>query len=205
MNEINPFEQLEEIKSMMQKTTKFSSINGWSGIWVGIIGLVASYLVYSIILESSFQWHGLAPDESRDAKLAFMLIITLIVACSGGVYFIAKKSKRNGESFINSVTKRILIRFLTILGIGGLVCGLLYYHLSFVYVAPSTLLFYGLALLYIERDTIKELKYLAFVEIILGLLAFYFIYNGLLFWTIGFGIVHLFFGVFLVNKYKDKP
>ena len=205
MNEINPLDQLNDIKSMMQKTSKFTSINGWSGVWVGTIGLIAAALVYFIILESKFKFHGLAPDELRDLKLGSLLVGTLVLACSGGLYFIAKKSKREGNSFINPVTKRILVRFLTILGIGGIVCGLLYYHLSFVYVAPATLLFYGLALLQIERDTIKEIKILGFLEIALGLLAFYFIYNGLLFWSIGFGLIHVIFGVYLINKYNDKP
>lgn len=201
----NPLDSLNEIKSMMQRTSKFTQINGWSGVWVGTVGMITAMLVYLLILESKFQFHGLAPDESRDLKLALLLLGALVTACSGGLYFIIKKSNRENSKFINPVTKRLLTRFLTVLAIGGIVCLLLYKHLSFVYVAPTTLLFYGLALLQVERDTINELKYLAFTEILLGLFAFYFIYNGLLFWTIGFGVFHIIFGLWLVKKYKDKP
>ena len=77
-------------------------------------------------------------------------------------------------------------------------------NLSFAYVAPTTLLFYGLALYTVERDTIIEIKYLAFLEIILGLLAFYFIFNGLLFWFIGFGLLHVIFGIIMIRKYDNK-
>ena len=94
--------------------------------------------------------------------------------------------------------------FLLVLVIGGFLCLALLKNLSFVYIAPATLLFYGMALLNVERDTVTEIKYLAYTEIILGLLAFVFIANGLAFWSIGFGFVHIIFGVWMVRKYDNK-
>ncbi|MEG0188804.1 MAG: hypothetical protein RR668_09095, partial [Algoriella sp.] len=95
--------------------------------------------------------------------------------------------------------------FLFVLIVGGIVGLIFIKNFSFAYVAPVTLLFYGLALYTVERDTITEIKYLAICEIILGLLAFYFIYNGLLFWFLGFGVLHVIFGAWMVRKYDFKP
>jgi len=201
----NPIESINEIKAMIQRSSKFTSISGWSGIWVGIIGLIAAGLAELLILKSKLDLYGLQPDLDRDYSLLLLGLITFVIACSGGFYFMIKKTHRDGEKFINPVSKRILNRFITVLAIGGILCLLLYKHLSFVYIAPTTLLFYGLALYNIEKDTIIEIKYMAIVEIILGLLAFYFIYNGLLFWAIGFGLVHLIFGIKMVLKYDRKP
>ena len=36
---------LVDIKSMMEKSTKFMSLSGWSGISIGIIALIGSFLV----------------------------------------------------------------------------------------------------------------------------------------------------------------
>jgi hypothetical protein len=42
-------------------------------------------------------------------------------------------------------------------------------------VAPSTLIFYGLALVNAEKYTLTDVKYLGYCEIVLGLLSFFFL------------------------------
>ena len=165
----NPIDSLNEIKSMMQRSSKFTSISGWSGIWVGIVGLISSAFAYLIILKSKLNLYGLQPDMGRDISLLFLAITTLFVAIGGGLFFMQRKTNKDNVKFINPVSKRILRRFIFVLIVGGILCVNLYYHLSFVYIAPTTLIFYGLALLNIEKETVSEVKYLAYTEIILGL------------------------------------
>ena len=45
-------------------------------------------------------------------------------------------------------------------------------------------------------------KYLGISEIILGLLATYFIGYGMLFWAIGFGGLHIVYGILMYFKYE---
>lgn len=209
MNENNPVDSLNEIKSMMQRSSKFTSISGWSGVWVGIVGMISAFIAYLLILQDALQINyrgSLAPIlvKNLEIKLFILGIITLVVACVGGFFFMTKKSTKDGVKFINPVTKRILRKFLFVLVVGGLMSLIFINNFSFAYVAPATLLFYGLALYTVERDTIVEIKYLALCEIMLGLLAFYFIFNGLLFWFVGFGLLHLIFGIWMVRKYDYK-
>lgn len=209
MSQENPIESLNEIKSMMQRSSKFTSISGWSGVWVGVVGMISAAIAYFIILKDALQinYRGVSRDiitDNLDLKLFVLGVITLFTACVGGFYFMTRKSAKDGVKFINPVTKRILTKFLFVLIIGGIVSLIFINNFSFAYVAPATLLFYGLALYTVERDTIVEIKYLALCEIILGLLAFYFIFNGLLFWFIGFGLLHVIFGIWMVRKYDYK-
>ncbi|HCC95089.1 MAG TPA: hypothetical protein DEQ26_12350 [Flavobacteriaceae bacterium] len=209
MSTNNPVESLNEIKSMMQRTSKFTSISGWSGVWVGVVGMISAFIAYVLILQDAIQvnYRGTMRPilmNNLEIKLFILGVITLMVACIGGFFFMTKKSTKDGVKFINPVTKRILRKFLFVLIVGGLVSLIFINNFSFAYVAPATLLFYGLALYTVERDTIVEIKYLAMCEIFLGLLAFYFIFNGLLFWFIGFGLLHLIFGVWMVRKYDYK-
>ncbi|MGV0831414.1 hypothetical protein ACTS9D_04165 [Empedobacter brevis] len=209
MNSNNPVESLNEIKSMMQRSSKFTSISGWSGIWVGVVGMLSAIIAYFLILKDAlqFNYRGDLTSVVRnnlELKLLILGAITLIVACVGGFFFMTRKSAKDGVRFINLVTKRILRKFLFVLIVGGIMSLIFIKNFSFAYVAPTTLLFYGLALYTVERDTIVEIKYLALCEIILGLLAFYFIYNGLLFWCIGFGALHVIFGIWMVRKYDYK-
>lgn len=207
MNEKDPINSLNEIKAMMQKSSKFTSISGYSGIWAGVVGIISAAIAHFVLLDNSSdygQYQEFYNVSTLKWKLILLGIVTVIVAAVGGFYFIVKKSSNDNIKFINPVTKRILKRFSFVLVIGGIVSLIFIKNLDLLYFAPSTLLFYGLALFTVERDTIEEIKYLAVSEIILGLFAYYFIYNGLLFWLIGFGILHVIFGVWIARKYRNK-
>lgn len=88
--------------------------------------------------------------------------------------------------------------------IGGLFCIVLIFQHAIRMVAPSMLIFYGLALIAAGSRTYRDIKVLGACEIILGLLAGIFVYNGLLFWTLGFGVLHIVYGILIYYKYDMK-
>lgn len=201
-------DDLNQIKSIMERSTKFLSLSGWSGIWVGMCGLIASAVLYSWQTASTYTYENLTDTDPHQTQytavmLLVLAIITFLVAVIGGFYFTIRKTRKQGKSFLNQVTKRLLVRFSIPLIIAGILCLILYKHHLLQFTLPTTLLFYGLALFGVQEDTVKEVKAIATLEIILGLLAFYFVDYTLLLWTIGFGLVHLFYGIILWNKY-DK-
>jgi len=201
-------EDLNQIKSIMERSTKFLSLSGWSGIWVGLCGLLAASVLYYWQTSSTYSYENLTlEDPYQTAYTAEMLLVlaiaTFVIAVVGGFYFTIRKTRKQGKSFLNQVTKRLLVRFSIPLTIAGILCLILYkYHLLQL-ALPTTLLFYGLALFSVQEDTVKEVKTIAALEIVLGLLAFYFLDYTLLLWAIGFGLVHLLYGIILWNKY-DK-
>ena len=67
------------------------------------------------------------------------------------------------------------------------------------FVAPFTLIFYGLALVNASKYTLSQVRSLGILEIILGLVATHFIGYGLIFWAIGFGVLHIVYGL-LIQK-----
>jgi hypothetical protein len=69
-------------------------------------------------------------------------------------------------------------------------------------IAPLMLLFYGLALYNASKFTIDEVKFLGMTQIGLGLIASYFTEYGLLFWSIGFGVVHIIYGIYMYFRYE---
>jgi len=70
-------------------------------------------------------------------------------------------------------------------------------------IAPSTLLFYGLALINASKYTFDELRYLGIAEIVLGIIACFLVGYGLIFWTVGFGFLHIIYGTFMYFKYES--
>ena len=70
------------------------------------------------------------------------------------------------------------------------------------FVAPLTLIFYGLALVNASKYTLTDIRYLGICEIILGLVNTQYVGYGLYFWAIGFGILHIIYGVIMWIKYE---
>ena len=71
-------------------------------------------------------------------------------------------------------------------------------------VAPATLIFYGLALVNASKYTLRDIKYLGMLEIGLGLIASFYIGYGLIVWAIGFGVLHIIYGLAMYFKYDKK-
>jgi hypothetical protein len=73
------------------------------------------------------------------------------------------------------------------------------------FVAPACLIFYGLALVNASKYTLSEIRYLGLLQIVLGLINTQFINKGLIFWAIGFGLLHILYGFSMWWKYERNP
>lgn len=191
-------EDLKLIRAMMERSTKFLSLSGLSGIGAGIIALIGACAAHLMIRGN------LDVTGSLGIDLFTLATITLITAALCGFYFSARKARRSNLKFWMPATKQILKDFSIPMVTGGLFCLTMMYHGKGGFIAPSMLIFYGLALIYAGSRTYGEIKYLGVCEIVLGLLASIFIANGLLFWSIGFGVLHIIYGVVMYWKYDKK-
>lgn len=69
-------------------------------------------------------------------------------------------------------------------------------------VAPATLIFYGLALFSAGQHTHQEIQFLGLSEIILGLIGAVVIGYGLIIWAVGFGVLHIVYGIIMYFRYE---
>lgn len=205
MKSKNYHEDLSHIRSMMERSSRFISLSGLSGVVAGLAAIIGAVYVYFVFKREGIDYF----DGDRNIftpslvkELIFIGAAILIVAILSGYLFTANKSKKKGLKIWDATTKRLLATFAVPLVTGGIFClGLLYHHL-FVFVAPATLIFYGLALISAERYTLTDIKYLGYCQVILGLISLFVLGWGLLFWTIGFGVLHIVYGTIMHIKYK---
>jgi len=134
-------------------------------------------------------------------ELFFVALVVLVLAISSGYIFTARKSKKKNLKIWDSITKKLLFNFAIPLVAGGIFCIALWYHHFFPLIAPSMLIFYGLALINAERYTLSDVKYLGICEVVLGMIALFWLGWGLIFWAIGFGFMHIFYGILMYRKY----
>lgn len=201
----NYHEDLSHIRSMMERSSRFISLSGLSGVVAGLTAIIGAIYVYFV-----FQREGISYfDGDRNIlgpalvkELVLIGIIILVVAIFSGYVFTANKSKKKGVKIWDVTTKRLLITFAVPLIAGGVFCLALLYHYLFVFIAPATLIFYGLALVAAERYTLTDVKYLGYFEIVLGLISLFVLGWGLVFWAIGFGVLHIVYGLIMHKKYK---
>jgi hypothetical protein len=204
-----PIDQLAEIKSLMERSSKFISLSGLSGVSAGIIALCGAAFAFFVL---NYNDRYFDPDiyftESRNLvfpsaiiKLMIDATVVLILAVGTAIYFTSRKAKKLGEKAWNYASKRMLYNLFVPLFAGGSFClALIYYGVIFL-VAPSMLIFYGIALINAGKYTLKEIQYLGLSEILLGILGLIFIGYGLIFWSIGFGILHIVYGILMYFRY----
>ena len=205
MESKNYHEDLSHIRSMMERSSRFISLSGLSGVVAGLAAIAGAVYVYFVFQREGIDYF----DGKRNVfgpalvnELVMIGIAILVVALLSGYIFTANKSKRKGLKIWDATTRRLLVTFAVPLVTGGFFCLALLYHHLFVFIAPATLLFYGLALVSAERYTLTDIKYLGYCQIILGLISLFFLGWGLLFWTIGFGALHIVYGLIMRKKYK---
>jgi hypothetical protein len=205
----NPKEDLQAIREIMERSSRFLSLSGISGVFAGAVGLLGAIAAYMILPDlNSFAKDGLSGNSNHLANSTLMLylginlLLVLLVAVVGAVYFSVKKAKKAHQPFWNSSTKRMINYFLIPFLTGGVFTLILVYRNDLELVVPAMLIFYGLALVNAGKFTLGEVHYLGITEIVLGILAAVFVNFGLLFWALGFGIMHIIYGVLMYYKYE---
>ncbi|MBP0612229.1 hypothetical protein J8J42_04100 [Chryseobacterium sp. cx-311] len=204
MESKNYHEDLAHIRSMMERSSRFISLSGLSGVFAGLVALLGAVYVYFVFQREGIDYFdGKRNVFSEDLvrELAMIGAAILVLAVLSGYIFTARKSKEKNLQIWDQTTKRLLFNFAVPLITGGLFCLGLLYHEIFVFVAPTTLIFYGLALVNASKYTFTDIQYLGLCQIVLGLLSFFFLGWGLVFWAFGFGVLHIVYGLVMHKKY----
>jgi len=208
-NSTKPNEDLQAIREIMERSSKFLSLSGLSGVFAGVCALVGAAIAWFSILDSGqvqFSEYISSTSDSIASGIGFNLaldaLLVLAFAFLGAVYFSFRKAQKAGQQFWTMSTRRLLFHLLLPLVSGGILILLLILRNKIDMVVPFMLVFYGLALVSAGKFTFSEIHYLGLTEIVLGILAAVFINYGLLFWTIGFGLMHIVYGTVMYYRHE---
>jgi len=203
---------------MMEGSSKFLSLSGLSGVFAGITALVGTYLAWLQIIhfEKLYMTNAMAGTLVRAEwnlfwNLGMTAIAILIVALTFGFFFTWLKARKENQKLVTPLSFRLVRSLLVPLFFGGCFVLISLYHGLIGIVVPATLIFYGLALLNASKYVHVDIKYLAVSEMILGLIAFAtmeYNYDGalrmLIYWALGFGILHILYGTIIYLRYDYK-
>jgi hypothetical protein len=212
MNEENQqsdtLQEVKDIRRLMERSSRFISLSGLSGVAAGIFALTGAGIArYAIFKDYYAEYNDRRFFDANDfVKLKIQLLglaaAVFAAAFISAFYFTWRKSHNQGRSLWDHTSRRLFLNMAIPLVAGGLfILGMLQYS-DWRFIAPACLIFYGLALVNASKYTLTDIRYLGYCEIVVGLINMQFIGYGLYFWALGFGALHIIYGVVMWWKYE---
>ncbi len=197
---------LSDIRNMMDRSSRFISLSGLSGVFAGIIALIGAYMAHIELIsyQAGDYGYGIDAELNLEFTLVKIGISVLLVALAGGLLFTYRQTVKKKLPLWDKTAKNLLLNLAIPLATGGIfIISLLFNHATSVgLIAPCCLIFYGLALINASKYTYADIRFLGLCEVILGLVAMFNVYYGLYFWAMGFGILHIVYGTIMYLKYE---
>ncbi len=210
-NREEQLENLNQIRSLMERSTRFISLSGLSGVAAGIIALIGAFAMSQYLgmsldsLNEKRAYLQLPKDKWGMDPLTFVLLdagLVMFFALLAGLFFTYRKAKKQGRSIWTKASRRLALHSAVPMLVGGIFCLIMLKHGHFGVVAPGMLIFYGMALYTGGMYTLNEIRWLGVCEMILGLIAAVYYGYGLLCWALGFGVLHIVYGLYMYFKYE---
>lgn len=215
-----PLDTLQDIKQMMERSSRFISLSGLSGVAAGCCALIGAWFGYRVIYNGSrsfssghTRYKGDHPADVADDSLVslsefmgnrlfLIAVCTFIAAVFLAFLFTYIRSRRNNIPIWGHTAKRLMLNVAIPMIVGGIYLWKMIQEGIFGLIAPGCLIFYGLALVNASKYTLKEIRYLGFGQLILGIINLWYIGYGIHFWALGFGVLHIIYGIVMWWKYE---
>lgn len=206
-------EELARIRGIMDRSQRFLSLSGLSGIAAGVVALAAAFAAHwwlgSLGASHGHQYDPLLDPLDpghvlwgRATTLILLGVTAALLAIAGAWWFTRRNARRKGHALWDAVTKRLFMHMAVPLMAGGAFCLALLVHGLPALVAPATLIFYGLALINASKFTLDEVRWLGLSQLAMGLFAMFFPGHGLLCWALGFGVLHIGYGTYMYLRHE---
>jgi hypothetical protein len=202
MGEQDYLKDISEIKNLMNRSSRFISLSGLSGIFAGIYAIIGAAIAYAYLFPKPGEFLTL---HSWNFKLLLVLLASVLLLSIITAYLLTtQRAKRNNEKIWDTTTRRLLINFLIPLVTGGIYIIIKLNSQHYGLTASLMLIFYGLALVNASKYTIGNVKYLGYAQIITGLICAALPGYGFWFWLLGFGLFHIIYGSIMYLKERKS-
>ncbi|TDH23347.1 hypothetical protein EXU57_17910 [Segetibacter sp. 3557_3] len=205
---------LKDIKKMMERSSRFISLSGLSGVSAGICALIGAWFANETLNADYYSpANGRMYDEAGVSRFAdgsallfnrlfLIAAATFIAAFVLAFVFTYIRSKRAGLAIWGSTARRLMFNVSIPMLAGGIFIIHLVQSGAVGMIAPACLIFYGLALVNASKYSLEEIRYLGYGELLLGVISCWFVEYGLHFWAAGFGVLHIIYGALMWWRYE---
>src|SRR5437868_8106770 len=145
-------QDVKDIKRLMERSSRFISLSGLSGVSVGICALAGAGIARYGIFRNYYSLYNVrgsfADGDFGALKIQLLTLAAGVFAAAflSAFYFTWRKAGSQGVSLWNYTSRRLFWNMVIPLASGALfILGMLQYD-EWRFVAPACLIFYGLAL-----------------------------------------------------------
>jgi len=193
---------INEIKDLMNKSSRFISLSGLSGVLAGTYALIGAAIAYWLV--TNYSYGRLTLDGWVFEICLFILLTVAFLSIATGILLTTRKAKKDGVKIWDNASKRLLINFLIPLVVGGLYILIILGQGKYGRSGGLMLIFYGLALVNASKYSIGDIQYLGYIQVVLGLIGAWKPGYGFWLWVLGFGIMHIVYGTWMHFKFDKK-
>ena len=207
IQEQQTLDDLHHIKRMMERSSRFITLSGFSGIAAGVCALAGAWFAHNSLISRANGNYTIGGLVSLGGvkllnDLMWIGVITFISAFISAFFFTYLRSKKDQLPMWGAASIRLFWNTTLPLIVGAIFIVRLMQYEMYELVAPSCLIFYGLALVNGSKYTLGEIRYLGYGQLLLGIINLWCIGYGLLFWALGFGVLHIIYGILMWYKYE---
>lgn len=202
MTQQDYLKDLSEIKDLMNKSSRFISLSGLSGILAGTYALIGAAVAYWLV--TTYSNGVLILDGWVFKSCLLTLALVAFFSIATGILLTTQKAKKQETGMWDSTSKRLVLNFIIPLLVGGLYILIILSQGKYGQSGGLMLIFYGLALVNASKYSIGDIRYLGYIQLILGLIGAWQPGLGFWLWVIGFGIMHIVYGTIMHFKYDTK-
>lgn len=180
-------DNLAFIRETMERSASFTAIPGYGGALMGATAIGAA-----IIAHYQTGIRGWLITWLIEAVLAFCI----------GIFAMWQKAKNSGDSLNSAPARKFAFGFAPPLIAGVILTSLFYFKGLFTYMPTAWLTLYGTAVVTGGAYSVRIVPIIGWVFIGLGLLSVFLptVYGNWLM-AIGFGVLHIVFGLVVAKKY----
>ena len=183
-------ENLRVIRALMERSTKFSTFSGLSGVCAGLASIVGCVLTRAI-----------GRDPGAFPVLFIALWSTVIVVAVGADYLLMKRrAARVGKHVLSRLGKQMVIAAAPGLGAGAILTLYLMQHGMLGDVYPFWMLAYGIAVAATGLFSQREVSYLGAAFLLAGAATLFAPAAGLAMMAVTFGGFHIVYGLAMSRK-----
>lgn len=200
-----PSEQINQIHAIMARSTTFVSLSGFSGVCAGILAFMAFWRVgrmLDTIWLDEKAFTVLRDEPILLPAIAVVFLVTLVLALAVAFFFTWRRAKHSNLELWNIASRRFGMHMALPLLAGGVFILALARLGTFELICPAMLVFFGLALINAGKYSVSGTELFGVVELVLGLLAAFWVEAGLILWVVGFGLVTAGHGVLMYLQHE---
>jgi hypothetical protein len=180
-------DNLRFIRETMERSASFTAIPGYGGILMGVTAIGAA-----IIAHYQPSLRGWLVTWLVEAFLAFGI----------GMLAMWQKAKNSGDSLSSAPARKFAFGFAPPLIAGIILTGLLYFKGLFTYLPTVWLTLYGTAVVTGGAYSVRIVSIVGWIFVALGLVSVFLPTGyGNLLMGLGFGLLHLVFGLIVARRY----